>query len=79
MDLQELSQNIKAIRDEAKYRWGEQTTANPYTIPKSERGDSFTGNVFEVVVNEGWQYHINQLFLSDDPETYLLEHPGVEK
>lgn len=28
---------------------------------------------------QGWEYHIIKMFLSDDPETYLLEHPGIEK
>lgn len=49
---------------------------------KSFKGQYWVKNSYCYVkepYQAGWVSHLRSMFLSDDPELYLLEHPGREK
>lgn len=54
-------------QDFARSLWGEQTT-------KIDNSGNYTPNGMEFIDRPGWQHHLQQMVIAEDPILYLGEH-----
>lgn len=64
--LKEFIIDLPAIKAEAKILWGDRRIKNVVELP--DRMQTF------YVVKSGWEYHLEQLLKSDDPQKYYREN-----
>ena len=72
--LKEFAIEIPALRDEAKARWGEDQSFDYYKT-------STEGLVQAIPKSHpvlGYQHHLQQMLISDNPVKYLKDHSGKE-
>lgn len=75
MTLSELAQELPALRDEAKHMWGEEK-ADYYVEYVSGENAQWLEDYLDgawVSTNQ-WQYHLQQMLISDNPSKYLREN-----
>ena len=65
MTLKEFAIEIPALRDEAKARWGE-------GLPEAGADYYYDGP------ETNFEWHLQQMLISDDPVKYLKDHSGKE-
>lgn len=83
--LGDLSVEIPGLIAEAKVRWKESPTEPDFFhlrgLKSGRKGNGSADQLSKVTGDywlPEWQYHLLQMLLSDDPETYLLEHPPLD-